>query len=82
MSSRTILVTGASRYVWATSMRGYSSNGFDIHPSVRGIGLAIAQSLLKTFHAKVITICRSYPEELKSLLAEHPEDLTVIQGDV
>lgn len=47
----------------------------------RGLGLAILQLLLK-HNARVTTLSRSLPDELKSLQEAYPDHLEVVQGDV
>ncbi len=47
----------------------------------RGLGLSILQILLRN-NARVTTLSRSYPEDLKSLEKEYKNQLLVVQGDV
>jgi len=48
----------------------------------RGIGLGAVKALLEVFHANVITISRSVSKELAQLAEKHPDNLTVLQGDI
>jgi NAD(P)-dependent dehydrogenase (short-subunit alcohol dehydrogenase family) len=49
----------------------------------RGLGLAVLRILLSKHNARVATLSRSLPAELKAVAEEHgPERVLVIQGDV
>ncbi|RSH88867.1 hypothetical protein EHS25_003095 [Saitozyma podzolica] len=49
----------------------------------RGLGLAVLRLLLSTHGARVATLSRSYPAELKAVSEEFGEDrVLVVQGDV
>jgi NAD(P)-dependent dehydrogenase (short-subunit alcohol dehydrogenase family) len=49
----------------------------------RGLGLAVLRLLLSTHGARVATLSRSYPAELKAVADEYGEDrVLVVQGDV
>ncbi|TXT10174.1 uncharacterized protein COLE_04108 [Cutaneotrichosporon oleaginosum] len=48
----------------------------------RGLGLAIARTLLATHGANVATLQRTLTPELKALAAEYPDRLLTISGDV
>ena len=73
-----VLVTGASRFAL------YHLHVFTdlISTITRGIGLAVATSLLVTFNAIVVAIQRTRTPELLDLLKKHPSTLLLIDGDV
>jgi len=49
----------------------------------KGLGLAILRILLEKYNARVATLSRSYPDELKSVVEKYgPERVIVVQGDV
>lgn len=48
----------------------------------RGLGLSVLKILLSRYNARVSTLARSYPPELKAVEEEYGQDrLLVIQGD-
>jgi NAD(P)-dependent dehydrogenase (short-subunit alcohol dehydrogenase family) len=49
----------------------------------KGLGLAILRILLERYNARVATLSRSYPDELKSVVEKYgPERVIIVQGDV
>ena len=49
----------------------------------KGLGLAILRILLEKHNARVATLSRSYPDELRSVVEKYgPERVIVVQGDV
>ena len=48
----------------------------------RGLGLAILRLLLTRHNARVATLSRSFPSELKAVQEQHTDRVLVIQGDV
>jgi NAD(P)-dependent dehydrogenase (short-subunit alcohol dehydrogenase family) len=49
----------------------------------KGMGLAVLRILLERYNARVTTLSRSYPVELKTVVEKYgPERVIVVQGDV
>lgn len=78
MSTKTILVTGASRgkKLAILKMTSFSSNS----PSQSGIGLAITKHLLGQSH-NVVVLARS-KDALEKIQAQYPQQVRVVVGDM